>query len=234
MIVSTAIKIPPHTAQVVESERGGGKLPLNVACFFHKAPELPAGLRIDPFVSEMQEEGLFRLVVVNSTHQPITLPRFQVLGRVALHQSHLKETVQIASCTSEPKSVDPAKYDAVLKHIPPRDASKLRALLEENSDAFASETKELGCTGLVKHTIDTQGQGPIRLLPYRTSPRQREVANKIIDELLENQIIQPSTSPWSAPIVLVKKKSGEDRLCIDYRRLNAAITKKGFISPATY
>jgi hypothetical protein len=231
MIIAREIKIPPHTAQVVESERGGGKLPLNVACFFHKAPELPAGLRIDPFVSEMQEEGLFRLVVVNTTHQTITLPRFQVLGRVALHQSHIKTTEQIASCISKPKSVDPAKYDSILQHIQPEDASKIRTLLEENSDAFASETKELGCTGLVKHTIDTQGQGPIRLRPYRTSPRQREVANKIIDELLENQIIQPSTSPWSAPIVLVKKKTGEDRLCIDYRRLNAITKKDSFPLP---
>lgn len=107
----------------------------------------------------------------------------------------------------------------------------MRSLLVERSSVFAFQTSELGNTGLVKHTIDTQGSGPIRLRPYRASPRQKEVATKIIEELLENNIIQPSLSPWAAPIVLVKKKSGEDRLCIDYRKLNAVTKKDSFPLP---
>jgi hypothetical protein len=48
----------------------------------------------------------------------------------------------------------------------------------------------------------------------------REESNKQIEDMLDNGIISPSTSPWASPIVLVRKKSGELRFCIDYRRLN--------------
>ena len=229
MIVAEKTTIPPYTARVVESERGGGKLPLDVACFFTRAPELPIGLRLDPFVSTMQEEGMFNIVVVNETNKTIVLPRFQALGRVSLQRMQLRETERINACSLQP--IDPTVFDSALSNISGDIHTKLRDVLVENADTFSFSTKDLGCTGLVKHHIDTQGQGPIRLRPYRTSPRQKEVAKQIIDELLDNNIIQPSTSPWSAPIVLVKKKTGEDRLCIDYRRLNAVTKKDSFPLP---
>ncbi len=229
MIVSKKLKIPPFTASVVESERGGGKLPLNVACHFEKAPELPAGLRVDPFVSEMQEEGLFRIVVVNETNKSITLPEMQVLGKVSLTPQVAHTT--IASCSTKTAPVDPNIFDPALQGVPTEQKDALRSLLIDRSNVFAFKTSDLGSTGLVRHTIDTQGQGPIRLRPYRASPKQKEVASKIIDELLENKIIQPSLSPWAAPIVLVKKKTGEDRLCIDYRKLNAITKKDSFPLP---
>lgn len=229
MIVARKIKIAPFTASVIESERGGGKLPLDVACYFVKAPELPEGLRLDPFVSEIQEEGLFRIIAVNETNKTITLPELQVLGRISLRPQVVRD--HIASCTTERKQTDLSALEAALPNLPKEQTEPLKALLFEKANIFASNTSELGSTGLVKHTIDTQDKGPIRLRPYRTSPRQREAAEKIINELLENKIIQPSLSPWAAPIVLVKKKTGEDRLCIDYRKLNAITKKDSFPLP---
>jgi hypothetical protein len=108
---------------------------------------------------------------------------------------------------------------------------ELCTLLIEHQYSFAFETSDLGNTELVKHTIDTQGQGPIRQRAYRFSPRQRETAQEIIDELLRFKIIQPSLSPWSASIVLVKKKTGDVRLCVDYRKLNAITKKDSFPLP---
>lgn len=56
--------------------------------------------------------------------------------------------------------------------------------------------------------------------PYRLSPVEREKVQEIIKELLEFNIIRESKSPYSSPIILVKKKNGDDRLCVDYRELN--------------
>lgn len=56
--------------------------------------------------------------------------------------------------------------------------------------------------------------------PYRLSPVEREKVRKIIQELLEHNIIRESKSPFSSPIILVKKKNGDDRLCVDFRELN--------------
>lgn len=83
----------------------------------------------------------------------------------------------------------------------------------------------LGRTGEVQHTIDTGDAPPIRLRPYRTSPGQREEIDTQITDMLSQNIIQESVSPWAAPVVLVKKKDGTTRFCVDYRKLNE-ITKK--------
>lgn len=57
--------------------------------------------------------------------------------------------------------------------------------------------------------------------PYRLSPVEREKVRTIIKELLEHNIIRESKSPYSSPIILVKKKNGDDRLCVDFRELNS-------------
>jgi hypothetical protein len=75
---------------------------------------------------------------------------------------------------------------------------------------------------LYKHTIDTGDSKPIKCSPYRTSPAAKQEIQRQIDEMLKNDIIEHSTSEYSFPIVLVKKKNGEFRFAIDYIKLNAA------------
>lgn len=56
--------------------------------------------------------------------------------------------------------------------------------------------------------------------PYRLSPIEREKVRDIVKELLDHKIIRESKSPFASPIILVKKKNGKDRMCVDYRELN--------------
>ena len=98
-------------------------------------------------------------------------------------------------------------------------------LLKEYRDCFHSTGSDLGSTHAVRHKIDVGDAHPIHLPPHRASVRDRDVIAEHIKEMLAKQIITPSFSPWSSPVVLVKKKSGEVRFCVDYRRLNS-ITKK--------
>jgi hypothetical protein len=57
--------------------------------------------------------------------------------------------------------------------------------------------------------------------------------DRLVQELLEKDIVQPSESPWSAPLVIVAKKNGDVRMCVDYRRLNAVTKRPIFPIPAT-
>ena len=98
-------------------------------------------------------------------------------------------------------------------------------LLHEYREAFALSPGEIGLTNRFTHKIDTGSEKPLAVAPYKTSPEKRKVTNQLVQELLDTNIIKPSCSPWASPIVLVKKKTGDWRFCVDYRRLNS-ITKK--------
>ena len=96
----------------------------------------------------------------------------------------------------------------------------LRELVEEYSDIFALDSTELGTTELVTHSIDTGDSHPI-CQPLRRIPfaLQRTMV-QMVQKMLAQGVIQNSNSPWASPVVLIKKKDGSHRFCVDYRRLN--------------
>ena len=82
-----------------------------------------------------------------------------------------------------------------------------------------------GRTHLVYHKIDTGDAVPIRQSARRLPYFQREEVRKTIEDMLKRGIIEPSSSAWSSPVVLVKKKDGSTRFCIDFRKVNAVTTR---------
>ncbi|CAH8585581.1 unnamed protein product, partial [Dicrocoelium dendriticum] len=108
---------------------------------------------------------------------------------------------------------------------------RLKDVLRNHSDAFAWRSTDLGRTNLVKHRIDTGDAIPIKIPPRRIPLHWQTELQKLIDDMIEKEVIRPSTSPWAAPVVLVKKKDGGFRLCVDYRRLNEITRKDAFPLP---
>ena len=78
-----------------------------------------------------------------------------------------------------------------------------------------------GQTKLTEHTINTGDIQPVRLPPYHIPQAYRVKEEEEIKEMLAHKIITPSSSGWAAPMVIVKKKDGSLRICVDYRRLNS-------------
>ena len=103
--------------------------------------------------------------------------------------------------------------------------SQLDQLLEEYQDIIAKDDDLPGHTNVVQHNIITDNTLPIKQRPYHLSPTEHEFVGKEIDHMIQQGIVQPSSSPWASPIVLVKKKNGKTRFCVDYRKLNK-ITKR--------
>lgn len=76
-------------------------------------------------------------------------------------------------------------------------------------------------TNLAVHYIKLKKDMPVATRPYRLSEQKRAELQKEINEMLKNNIIESSNSPWAAPVVMIPKKTGGHRVCIDYRKLNA-------------
>lgn len=102
-------------------------------------------------------------------------------------------------------------------HLNSNERDKLSRLLTDNEDIFSPGG---GPTRFAVHHIDTGSAKPIAGPPYRTSPAKKELIRKEIDKMLEDGVIEEAESEWAAPVVLIPKKDGEVRFCIDYRKLN--------------
>ncbi|KRY07218.1 Transposon Ty3-G Gag-Pol polyprotein, partial [Trichinella patagoniensis] len=102
-----------------------------------------------------------------------------------------------------------------------RSKKALRSILQKCGKAISRGEADLGRTSLVKHRIETGGAQPVKLPPRRLPQAQREVVDRLIREMLHAGVIEPASGPWSSPVVLVRKKDGSPRFCVDYRRLNA-------------
>ena len=84
----------------------------------------------------------------------------------------------------------------------------------------------------VQHGIDVvQGSKPVSKPPYRLSAAEASEVERQLTDYLKRGFIQPKCSPWASPILLVKKKDGSMRLCVDYRGLNALTIKNKYPLP---
>ena len=95
---------------------------------------------------------------------------------------------------------------------------KLHELLADFEDIFSKGAQDLGRTSLTSHGIDTGDSRPIRQPPRRLPISQMEEARKAVETMVRDGVIERSNSPWKAPVVLVKKKDGTTRFCVDYRK----------------
>jgi hypothetical protein len=114
----------------------------------------------------------------------------------------LRETIQ----------VDPS--------LPKEQRDALYRVLEKNQLAFGFDGR-LGHLSSKVHIELKPDTKPISLPPYAASPAKREIIDKQIDLWLSQEVIESSRSPWGAPVIIVQR-NGKPRLCIDWRRLNAA------------
>ena len=94
---------------------------------------------------------------------------------------------------------------------------QMNELLERYSSVF---TDQPGATSMIQHKIVLKSDQPVRIKAFPLPYSVRSDLNKDIAEMLEMGIIQESTSPYASPVVIVKKKDGSNRICVDYRNLN--------------
>lgn len=98
-------------------------------------------------------------------------------------------------------------------------------------EGISFERKGLGRTHLLTHTIDTGDSPPIKQRYYPISPHRLVELNRQLDEMLEQDVVEPSTSAWNNPTLFTAKSNGELRFCLDSRKLNSVSKRDAYPLP---
>lgn len=199
---------------------------------------LPGGLLVSPALVQVTR-GSVQVPVVNVGCTDILLYPRTRLGQLSAVSivSLPRDVVEVHSVTATTSSQSPApspveeQIRAVdLSPLSAEEQSEVRALLLRYSSVFSAHGGDLGCT-LISHEIPLLDQTPVRQRYRRIAPSDYEAVKTHINQLLQAKVIRESSSPFASPLVLVRKKDGSLRLCVDYRLLNARTRKDAFPLP---
>ena len=174
-------------------------------------------------------------------------------GLVNVSQGHDDIPVEIVNCSSKvlhvTKGQEMAKLHQVrveipetsedeeflqsftYSHLDSRDTQRLEAFLLANRDLFAMNTSEMGCTNVVTHKIELDDETPFKEKFRPIPPGSYQEVRQHIAELLSAGVVKESKSPFASNMVLVRKKGGSLRVCVDYRKLNAHTKKDAYSIP---
>lgn len=180
----------------------------------------------------------YMIRVVNCSDASISIERGSPIGELVecqLVPYSVNKSVSInSSTTSSPKianfDLSSVEIDeSILSHS---QNAQLQKLLASYSHVFAKDDEMPGRTSLVEHHIDLyDGARPFKLPSRRFPIHLQSEADKEVRKLLDSGIVEPSNSEFSSPPVLVRKKDGTVRFCIDYRRLNELTVKDSYPLP---
>ena len=114
-----------------------------------------------------------------------------------------------------------------------KDIPRIKALVKKHSSAFSVHDRDYGKTDLIQYRANLKDPDlpPVSQKPFRTSPEMREVIDNQAHQMLADGLVGHSTSPFSAPILLAKKKCGGWRFLTDFRKINERCNKVVFPLP---
>ena len=169
--------------------------------------------------------------VINVGERDVRLLPEMVIGRVEPIESKRNDNY---TDKIEPLIEDPLDYlrplvEASIAHVPLEEQGRVKDLILSNAELFAKDDNDLGETDLIEHSIPMGQAAPIQQPMRRMAPTHREIVDQEVKNMLAAGVIVESSSSWSSPIVLVKKKNSTKlRFCVDYRALNEVTEKDSY------
>ncbi|KAL7870950.1 hypothetical protein SRHO_G00084470 [Serrasalmus rhombeus] len=198
---------------------------------------LPAGLLASPCLVHVVRGTVYVPVVNVGTTEVLLYPHIR-LGSLSSVQvvslpsgvTEVRPMTATVSSQTVASSVQNGMAAVDLSALTELEQKEVRSLLQKYHSVFSAHEGDLGCTNLIEHEIPLLDDVPVRQRYRRIPPSEYELKAHI-DQLLEARVVRESSSPYASPIVLVKKKDGSLRMCVDYRLLNSKTRKDAFPLP---
>lgn len=199
---------------------------------------LPGGVMVTNCLINLPDSPSQRLPVVlrNESKHDITIPAKSVIAEIhALQEviSGKQDTTDAASSTGVSVSSEDVELNFNFDDspLPPKWRERVKRKLTAMPDVFAQHDSDFGRTDKVKHQIKLSDETSFKHRPRPIRPQDLDAVRRHLQELSEAGVIRESESCFSSPIVVVKKKNGDIRLCIDYRKLNLQTIKDAYALP---
>ena len=232
-----AVRIPGGVMKLVAStcpERLSGR----VVLFEPPETGLPAGLLASHCLVRVVRGTVYVPVVNVGTTAVLLYPRtgLGTLGSADVVSlpagvTEVGSPVATVSAQAAAPSVPDRIASLDLSALTELEQADVKSLLRRYHTVFSAHDGDLGCTTLISHDIPLLDDVPVRQRYRRIPPSEYEAVKAHINQLLESRVITESSSPYASPIVLVRKKDGSLRLCVDYRLLNSKTRKDAFPLP---
>ena len=177
----------------------------------------PGPLGLCPVRGIVEVEQDSSIWLANTGSQPIQIDKDEV---VAMAECVLAEPGASAGNNRDDGDEVNGSVERASPHLTSEECQQLQTAMAARKHLFAKGKGDLGRTDIVQHQIHTGDQPAIKQRVRRYPAARREEERQLVKDMLAIGIIQESNSAWSSPTVLVKKKDGTTRFCIDYRRLN--------------
>ncbi|CAG2186669.1 unnamed protein product [Mytilus edulis] len=229
--IDEQVTIPPNSETIIHA-LPNEKLPYGTTMILDNTSQSfkNKGVLIAKSICTFKGDNL-PLRVMNLTDLPQTLYKNTCAGTA---ETICSENI-LGNINAEPELVLPEHMQVVMEKCKSNlktDQCKIVVdLLTKYSGAFAMSKNDLGRTDIIQHKINTGNAHPIKQNPRRVPLAQRKEVDEEIQRMLDGGIIRHSQSPWSSPIVVVRKKDQSIRLCIDFRLVNDMSIKDNFPLP---
>lgn len=192
---------------------------------------LPGGLFVEDGLATLPSKfpRCIPVILKNESDHAITLTPKTIIAEI-----HAIQSVQPANNkTVNPKSENKSNLQFDFGDSPISSEWKQRITDKLNSmpEVFAQHELDFGRTGKIKHHITLSDPTPFKHRARPIHPQDLEAVRNHLQQLLDAGVIRESESPFSSPIVVVRKKNGDVRLCIDYRKLNLQTVKDSYALP---
>ncbi|KAG1135610.1 hypothetical protein G6F37_012421 [Rhizopus arrhizus] len=195
----------------IEYGNGGLQLTTKKAIFEFKINNLPTKAFL--FIVEKQNEEVI-LGMDWMTDEDIVLhPKTKTITKNTPEQQNLQQ-VQQDEQTNEEITNEEFLAQTILNEFP-------KLIPKENEPQTVTNAPYM-------HRIDTGDALPVHVRDYRRPFAENEQIKKEVDEMLRKKVIEPSTSAWCSPVVMIKKSDESWQFCVDFRKLNAVTVKDKF------
>ena len=198
--------------------------PYPLFSLFQPREELSRDAGVLPAHAVVNSSSDFIPVRLISLHSQARLRKGKIIGTL----DDQLDLIQLAAVDNQSSDISPEKtfppsafVDISNSDLDPSEEKALLSLIDSYHDVFLAGEHDLGRTDFVQHEILTEPCAPKHCHNYRQPQPLRVEAQRQVDMLLEQDVIEPSTSPWNSPVLMVPKKDGSFRFCVDFRKLNS-------------